>query len=72
MLTEKTKKRINRHKRIRAKISGTNSRPRISVFKSNISLQVQAINDETNKTILSGNTESKKGTKTEQSKDLGL
>ena len=71
MLNQKTAKRIRRHKRVRAKISGTAQRPRISVFKSNIALRVQVIDDKEAVTILSGDTDSKKGTKVEQAKELG-
>ncbi len=38
-------KRSERKRRVRAKISGTEVRPRISVFRSLKSLSVQAIND---------------------------
>ena len=37
--------RIKRKKRIRAKISGCETTPRISVFKSNKTLYIQAIDD---------------------------
>ena len=71
MLNEKTAKRIRRHKRVRAKISGTAERPRVSVFKSNLALRVQVVDDQKANTILSANTDSKKGTKVEQAKELG-
>ncbi|MFQ3675190.1 MAG: 50S ribosomal protein L18 [Endomicrobiia bacterium] len=45
--------------RIRKKIFGTEERPRMSVFKSLKNLEVQIINDETGKTILSLSTLSK-------------
>jgi len=45
--------RIQRHKRIRAKISGTAERPRVAVFRSNRSLFIQAIDDTVGKTIAS-------------------
>lgn len=45
VLKRKISLRIKRKKRIRAKISGSASLPRISVFKSNRSLYVQAIDD---------------------------
>ncbi len=53
-MTKKTKqlKRQMRHKRVRAKISGTAKRPRFSVFKSNYHLYAQLINDSEGKTIL--------------------
>lgn len=50
---QKQLKRARRHKRIRAKISGTSERPRLSVFKSNRFVYVQVIDDETGKTIAS-------------------
>jgi len=50
---EKNKQRKIRHKRVRAKIKGTPSRPRISVFKSNQNIFAQLIDDENSKTIAS-------------------
>jgi len=54
---------MNRHKkeqnknrrqiRIRAKIHGTASRPRVAVFKSNRNIFIQFIDDENSKTLLS-------------------
>ncbi len=51
----KTKKqfRLKRHKRVRMIIAGTAERPRVSVFKSNRHIFVQAIDDENRKTIVS-------------------
>ncbi len=72
MLNKKIQNKIRRHKRVRSKISGTENRPRISVFKSNTSLKVQVIDDIKASTMLSGNTSTKNGTKTEQAKVLGL
>ncbi|MCD5396957.1 MAG: 50S ribosomal protein L18 [Candidatus Pacebacteria bacterium] len=71
MLNDKIKKRIRRHKRIRSKISGNNNKPRVSVFKSNIYLFVQAIDDEKAKTIFSARTDFKIGNKIKQASDLG-
>jgi large subunit ribosomal protein L18 len=45
--------RAPRKLRIRARVSGTAARPRMNVFKSNTSLYVQLIDDESSKTILS-------------------
>lgn len=42
----KTNTRDRRRRRIRAKISGTAMRPRLSVFKSNKAIYVQLIDDE--------------------------
>ena len=49
--TIKQEKRARRHKRIRATISGTTERPRLSVFKSNTALYAQLIDDTTGVTL---------------------
>ncbi len=43
--TIKQEKRARRHKRIRATITGTAERPRFSVFKSNMAIYAQLIDD---------------------------
>ena len=43
--------RIRRHIRLRKKIRGTESRPRLAVFKSNTNIYAQVINDKTVETI---------------------
>lgn len=48
-----------RHARIRAKVSGTSSRPRFSVYKSNRYLHAQLIDDEKSVTVVSGSTKEK-------------
>jgi len=65
--------RIRRQKRIRAKIRGTDSKPRLSVFRSNKYIYAQAIDDQSGKTLASvSEREIKEGkTKTEKSKILG-
>lgn len=45
--------RIQRKRRVRAKISGTAERPRLAVFKSLKSIYVQVINDDAGKTLAS-------------------
>ena len=45
--------RIQRHKRIRAKISGTSSCPRLAVFRSSEHIYAQLIDDENGVTLLS-------------------
>ena len=49
--TTKTEKRSRRQARIRAKISGTAERPRLSVFRSNRYVYAQLINDDQGKTL---------------------
>lgn len=48
----KNERKIKRQVRTRAKIKGTESRPRLSVFKSNRFIYAQLINDELGKTII--------------------
>jgi large subunit ribosomal protein L18 len=48
----KSKNLTARHKRIRAKISGTAERPRLAVYKSNRYLHAQLIDDEARKTLI--------------------
>jgi len=45
------KGRKTRHRRIRKKISGTNSRPRLAVFRSARHIYVQAIDDDQGNTL---------------------
>lgn len=49
----KQEKRARRHRRIRAKVSGTAVRPRLSVYKSNRSIYGQLIDDERGVTLAS-------------------
>ena len=51
MSKKQDEKRIRRHKRIRAKISGTAERPRLSVFKSNKYLYAEIIDDVAGQTL---------------------
>lgn len=55
-LKAKQKKRIRRHKRVRAKLLGTTSRPRISVFRSSRHLHLQLIDDIKGQTLVSAST----------------
>lgn len=48
---KKQEVRIRRHVRIRARVFGTEARPRLSVFKSNKYLYAQLINDDASKTL---------------------
>ncbi len=53
-------KRLNgrhkRHKRLRKKISGTDLRPRLSVFRSSLHIYVQAIDDVAGRTLAASST----------------
>ncbi len=52
MSTEKFEKRLKRRKRIRSKVVGTGTRPRLSVFRSNDHIYAQIINDEEGITLM--------------------
>jgi large subunit ribosomal protein L18 len=58
---QKTEKRDRRKKRIRAKISGVESCPRLSIFKSNTAIYAQAIDDKNGKTLASFDSRKSKG-----------
>ena len=49
-------KRIKRHKRVRAKISGTPETPRLNVFRSNANIYAQIIDDVNGVTLCSAST----------------
>jgi large subunit ribosomal protein L18 len=70
---QKNQLKGRRHARVRAKISGTADRPRLSVFRSNKGMFLQLIDDEKNITLASASVfEIKsKGKKTELSEELG-
>ena len=65
--------RTRRHARIRAKVKGTQARPRFAVYKSNRYLHAQLIDDASGKTLVSASTKGlvKTGTKGEAAKKLG-
>ena len=48
--------RLKRHKRVRAKISGTAARPRLAVYRSNANISAQIIDDVAGKTLASAST----------------
>ena len=48
--------RLKRHKRVRAKISGTPERPRLNVFRSKQNIYAQIIDDTTVVTLVSAST----------------
>ncbi|HNW19790.1 MAG TPA: 50S ribosomal protein L18 [bacterium] len=72
--TSKTAKKIRRHNRVRAKISGTADCPRLSVFRSNRGMYLQAIDDTKGLTLASAHSREVKvkGNKTEVSQALGV
>ena len=67
--------RTRRHRRVRGKVSGTAERPRLAVFRSNVGISAQLIDDVRGITLASasfqGLPKSFKGTKTEQAHEVG-
>jgi len=59
-MLEKQKKRYSRHKKVRAKVSGTGQFPRLCVFRSNKHIYAQLVDDEKRKTILSSSDQESK------------
>ena len=61
MITKPTRNSVRKriHKRVRRKLSGTNERPRLNVYRSNKNIYAQLINDDENVTIVSASTRDK-------------
>ena len=69
----KLERKNRRQTRVRSKIHGTASRPRLSVFRSLTSISAQLIDDNAGKTIASASDKEIKGkaTKTEKAAQVG-
>ncbi|MCI6640058.1 MAG: 50S ribosomal protein L18 [Pygmaiobacter massiliensis] len=72
----KNEARLRRHRRVRGKISGTASCPRLDVFRSNAHIYAQVIDDEAGVTLASASTMDKGfegiGSNIEAAKKVGL
>src|SRR5438067_1724661 len=55
-MDEKVRLREKRHRRVRAKVSGTASKPRLNVFRSLKNIYAQLIDDDTGHTIAAAST----------------
>ncbi len=74
MNISKTERRKRIHYRIRKKVVGSATRPRVCVFKSNKSIYCQAIDDERGHTLAAASSleiTSEKGTKSQQANSVG-
>lgn len=75
MTTKKEIRRLKLKMRIRKKISGTDKRPRLTVFRSNKEIYAQLIDDVKGVTLASASTMEKnferKGTKIERANSVG-
>jgi large subunit ribosomal protein L18 len=68
--------RRKRHDRIRLRLEGTESRPRLAVFRSNIHIYAQVIDDASGRTLAAASTVEKelrgsKATKSEEAAKVG-
>jgi large subunit ribosomal protein L18 len=69
--TSKTIKRAVRHKRIRAKVSGTAERPRLAIFRSNRFVSAQLIDDVKGHTLAQAHGREFKGAQSLQAAAVG-
>jgi len=73
---DKNKNRLRRHRRVRGKISGTASTPRLCVYRSLKNISAQIIDDVTGRTLVAAATNEKgfegNGGNKEGAKQLGL
>jgi large subunit ribosomal protein L18 len=67
--------RARRHRRVRAKIRGTAERPRLVVFRSNLGVYAQLVDDGRGHTLASASWQQLpkgfKGSKTDQAREVG-
>lgn len=64
--------RVHRHKRLRSKVSGTATTPRLAVYRSNKFVYAQLIDDEAGKTLAAADSRKEKtGTGVEKAKAVG-
>ena len=63
--------RIKRHMKIRKRLSGTENRPRLSVFRSSKHIYAQIIDDSKGKTLIFAADTKEKGTKVEKALNVG-
>ena len=73
--TNRKLERTRRHKRVRAKLSGTAERPRLCVYRSNSNIYAQVIDDVAGNTLVSASTLDKeiktKSANKEAAKEVG-
>lgn len=69
--TTKKELRERRHARIRARVEGTQTRPRLTVFRSNRFISAQLIDDEAGKTLAASHGREFKGSQSAQATKVG-
>ena len=55
-VSKRERSRVRRHHRVRLRVYGTPDRPRLNVFRSNVHLYAQVIDDTTGRTLVSAST----------------
>lgn len=75
-MNKSTLRRIRIKKKIRSRVNGSTTRPRLTVFRSNSEIYAQLVDDSTGKTIVTvssiGKADGKlKGSKSEKAKSVG-
>lgn len=71
-MLKKVQNRISRATRVRSRMTGTAEKPRLSVFRSNMYITAQVIDDITGTTLCAANDiAAKSGTKTERATTVG-
>jgi large subunit ribosomal protein L18 len=71
-MLKKVQNRLSRATRVRARMTGTAQKPRLSVFRSNTSITAQVIDDVTGTTLCAASDiTTKTGTKTERATTVG-
>jgi large subunit ribosomal protein L18 len=55
----KQQARLRRHRRVRAKVTGTTARPRLAVYRSNKTISAQVIDDSAGRTLAAASSQDK-------------
>jgi large subunit ribosomal protein L18 len=72
MVEKKRVARLKRHERVRKKIAGTAERPRLSVFRSNLYISAQIIDDSNGVTLTMASSQEKDLTKKKGTKNIEM
>ena len=64
--------RLRRHRRVRSKISGTAERPRLAVYRSNLRIYAQLIDDEAGRTLAAASSLDKDVAGAKRSEQAGM
>jgi large subunit ribosomal protein L18 len=68
----KIEKRVRRHNRVRARVTGTEARPRLVVFRANQHIYAQIVDDASGKTLAAASdAEIKTGKKADKAAQVG-